>query len=157
MSNQEIERKFLVKDDRFKTESFKETKITQGFLSTVPERTVRVRIKGEKGFITVKGIGNESGASRYEWEKEISVEDVKDLLKICEPGAIDKTRFNVKSGGHVFEVDEFYGENEGLLVAEVELSAEDEQFEKPDWLGEEVTGEVKYYNSMLMKNPYKNW
>jgi len=154
---QEIERKFLVKNDDFKKESFKETKIVQGFLSTVPERTVRIRIKGDKGFITVKGIGNESGTSRFEWEKEISIEDATDLLKISEPGVIDKTRFNVKSGGHIFEVDEFYGENDGLIVAEVELTAEDENFTKPSWLGEEVTGQVKYYNSMLMKNPYKNW
>jgi len=154
---QEIERKFLVKNDAFKTESVRETKITQGFLSTVPERTVRVRIKGDKGYITVKGIGNESGTSRFEWEKEIDVEDVLDLLKICEPGVIDKTRYNVKSGKHTFEVDEFYGENDGLTVAEVELSSEDEDFKKPNWLGKEVTGQVKYYNSMLMKNPYKNW
>jgi adenylate cyclase len=154
---QEIERKFLVKNDDFKKESFKNTKIVQGFLSTVPERTVRIRIKGDKGFITVKGIGNESGTSRFEWEKEISIEDATDLLKISEPGVIDKTRFNVKSGGHIFEVDEFYGENDGLIVAEVELTAEDENFTKPSWLGEEVTGQVKYYNSMLMKNPYKNW
>ena len=154
---QEIERKFLVKNDDFKKESFNETKIVQGFLSTVPERTVRIRIKGDKGFITVKGIGNESGTSRYEWEKEISIEDATDLLKISEPGVIDKTRFNVKSGGHTFEVDEFYGENDGLTVAEVELDSEDEDFKKPDWLGTEVTGEVKYYNSMLMKNPYKDW
>jgi adenylate cyclase len=154
---QEIERKFLVKNDNFKKESFKETKIVQGFLSTVPERTVRIRIKGSQGFITVKGIGNASGTSRYEWEKEISVEDATDLLKISEPGVIDKTRFNVKSGGHTFEVDEFYGENDGLIVAEVELDAENEDFIKPKWLGEEVTGQVKYYNSMLMKNPYKDW
>lgn len=154
---QEIERKFLVKNDEFKKESFKETKIVQGFLSTVPERTVRIRIKGDKGFITVKGIGNKSGTSRYEWEKEISIDDAKDLLKISEPGVIDKTRFNVKSGGHTFEVDEFYGENDGLIVAEVELNAEDEDFVKPSWLGQEVTGQVKFYNSMLMKNPYKNW
>ena len=154
---QEIERKFLVKGDAFKKESFKETKIVQGFLSTVPERTVRIRIKGDQGFITVKGIGNASGTSRYEWEREISVEDATDLLKISEPGVIDKTRFNVKSGGHTFEVDEFYGENDGLTVAEVELDAEDEDFVKPAWLGEEVTGQVKYYNSMLMKNPYKDW
>jgi adenylate cyclase len=154
---QEIERKFLVKNDDFKTASFNETKIVQGFLSTVPERTVRIRIKGDKGFITVKGIGNKSGTSRFEWEKEISVEDATDLLKISEPGVIDKTRFNVKSGEHTFEVDEFYGENNGLTVAEVELSSEDENFKKPSWLGEEVTGQVKYYNSMLMKNPYKNW
>jgi len=154
---QEIERKFLVKSEAFKAESFKETKIVQGFLSTVPERTVRIRIKGDKGFITVKGIGNASGTSRFEWEKEISIEDATDLLKISEPGVIDKTRFNVKSGGHTFEVDEFYGENDGLTVAEVELSSEDEAFKKPEWLGEEVTGQVKYYNSMLMKNPYKDW
>ena len=154
---QEIERKFRVISDAFKAEAFKYTKIVQGFLSTVPERTVRIRIKGDKGFITVKGIGNASGTSRFEWEKEISIEDASDLLKISEPGVIDKTRFNVKSGEHTFEVDEFYGENDGLTVAEVELSAEDEDFQKPEWLGEEVTGEVKYYNSMLMKNPYKNW
>ncbi len=154
---QEIERKFLVKNDAFKKESFNQTKIVQGFLSTVPERTVRIRIKGDKGFITVKGIGNKSGTSRFEWEKEISIQDATDLLKISEPGVIDKTRFNVKSGEHTFEVDEFYGENEGLTVAEVELSAEDENFNKPSWLGEEVTGQVKYYNSMLMKNPYKDW
>ena len=154
---QEIERKFLVKSNAFKTESVGETKITQGFLSTVPERTVRVRIKGNKGYITVKGIGNESGTSRFEWEKEIEVKDVLDLLKICEPGVIDKTRYHVKSGKHTFEVDEFYGDNDGLTVAEVELDSEDEDFKKPNWLGEEVTGQVKYYNSMLMKNPYKNW
>jgi len=154
---QEIERKFLVKNDDFKKESFNKTKIVQGFLSTVPERTVRIRIKGDQGFITVKGIGNESGTSRYEWEREISVEDATDLLKISEPGVIDKTRFNVKSGGHTFEVDEFYGENDGLIVAEVELDTENESFKKPNWLGEEVTGQVKYYNSMLMKNPFKNW
>jgi adenylate cyclase len=154
---QEIERKFLVKNDAFKDESVSKTKITQGFLSTVPERTVRVRIKGDQGFITVKGIGNTSGTSRFEWEKEISVGDAEDLLKISEPGVIDKTRFNVRSGGHTFEVDEFYGENDGLIVAEVELDSEDEDFKKPNWLGEEVTGQVKYYNSMLMKNPYKNW
>jgi adenylate cyclase len=154
---QEIERKFLVKNKDFKKESFRETKILQGFLSTVPERTVRIRIKGDKGFITVKGKGNDSGTTRYEWEREISVEDAIDLLKISEPGVIDKTRFNVKSGGHTFEVDEFYGDNEGLIVAEVELNSEDEDFVKPSWLGEEVTGQVKYYNSMLMKTPFKIW
>jgi adenylate cyclase len=153
----EIERKFLVKNDGFKSESIKEKRITQGYLSSVPERTVRVRIKGEKGFMTIKGMGNESGATRFEWEKEISVEDTKDLLKLCEPGIIDKTRYIVKSGEHTFEVDEFYGENEGLTVAEVELSSEDEKFNKPDWLGEEVTGDVRYFNSMLMKNPFSTW
>ena len=153
---QEIEKKFLVAGE-FKESAKKATRITQGYLSSVPERTVRVRVKGDKGYITVKGIGNDSGASRFEWEKEIPVEDVRDLLKICEPGVIDKTRYLVKVGTHTFEVDEFYGDNEGLTVAEVELSDENEAFDKPSWLGEEVTGDAKYYNSMLMKNPYKNW
>jgi adenylate cyclase len=154
---QEIEKKFLVSSDAYKTEATKQTRITQGYLSSIPERTVRVRVKGSKGFITIKGIGNESGASRYEWEKEIPVEEVQELLKICEPGVIDKTRYEVKAGKYIFEIDEFYGENQGLTVAEIELSTEDDSFEKPAWVGEEVTGDVKYYNSMLMKNPYKNW
>lgn len=153
---QEIEKKFLVAGE-FKESAKKATRITQGYLSSVPERTVRVRVKGEKGCITVKGIGNDSGASRFEWEKEIPVEDVRDLLKICEPGVIDKTRYLVDCDGHTFEVDEFYGDNDGLVVAEVELSDENEAFTRPSWLGEEVTGDKKYYNSMLMKNPYKNW
>lgn len=154
--SKEIERKFLVKGD-YKPFVTKATRITQGYLSSVPERTVRVRVKGDKGFITIKGIGSQSGASRYEWEKEIPVDEVNELLKICEPGVIDKTRYLVPAGKHTFEVDEFYGENEGLIVAEVELSSEDEAFETPDWLGQEVTGDVKYYNSMLMKNPYTKW
>ncbi len=153
---QEIERKFLVKGD-FKKDASKETRITQGYLSSVPERTVRVRIKGDKGFITIKGIGSASGASRFEWEKEIPVAEVESLLQICEPGVIDKTRYLVKSGNHTFEVDEFYGENQGLVVAEVELQAEDESFVKPAWLGQEVTGDARYYNSMLMKNPFTKW
>ena len=153
---QEIERKFLVRGD-FKSEVTKATRITQGYLSSVPERTVRVRIKGDKGYMTVKGIGSDSGASRFEWEKEIPVEDVRELLKICEPGVIDKTRYLVPAGRHTFEVDEFYGDNEGLVVAEVELSSEDEEFVHPEWLGKEVTGDARYYNSMLMKKPYKTW
>lgn len=153
---QEIERKFLVKGD-FKSFSHKQTRITQGYLSSVPERTVRVRIKGDKGFITIKGVGSASGASRYEWEKEIPVNEVEELLSICEPGVIDKTRFLVTVGQHTFEVDEFYGENQGLVVAEIELSSEDESFTKPEWLGEEVTGNPKYFNSMLMKNPFSKW
>jgi adenylate cyclase len=153
---QEIERKFLVNGD-FKHFSKKSTRITQGYLSSVPERTVRVRIKGDKGFITIKGIGSASGASRYEWEKEIPVSEVDELLKICEPGVIDKTRYLVEAGAHTFEVDEFYGDNDGLVVAEIELSSEDETFEKPQWLGQEVTGDAKYFNSMLMKNPFKDW
>lgn len=154
---QEIERKFLVLNDTYKKESFKKVKIIQGFLSSVPERTVRIRIQDETAFITVKGIGNNSGTSRFEWEKEITVKEATDLLKLCEPGIIDKTRFNVKMGNHVFEVDEFYGANEGLIIAEIELNSENEYFEKPIWLGKEVTGNVKYYNAMLLKKPYKNW
>ena len=154
---QEIERKFLVKGD-YKGLVTKETRITQGYLSSVPERTVRVRIKGDKGFLTIKGIGSKSGASRFEWEKEISVEEASTLLKICEPGVIDKTRFIVpERTGLEFEVDEFYGENEGLTVAEIELPSEDFPFEKPEWLGKEVTGDVRFYNAMLIINPYKNW
>lgn len=152
----EVERKFLVKGE-FKNLASKETRIVQGYLSSVPERTVRVRIKGDKGFITIKGIGNTSGASRYEWEKEIPTDEVEELLKICEPGVIDKTRYLVKVGNHTFEVDEFYGENEGLTIAEIELSSESEAFVKPEWLGDEVTGDTKYYNSMLMKNPFTKW
>ena len=153
---QEIEKKFLVAGD-FRQSVRKATRITQGYLSSVPERTVRVRVKGDKGYITTKGKGSECGASRFEWEKEIPVEEVMELLKICEPGVIDKTRYLVDVGSHTFEVDEFYGDNEGLTVAEVELGSEDEAFERPQWLGQEVTGDMKYYNSMLIKNPYKNW
>jgi len=153
---QEIERKFLVQGN-FKQSATKQTRITQGYLSSVPERTVRVRVKGDKGFITVKGIGSASGASRYEWEKEISVAEANELMAICEPGVIDKTRFLVPNGNHMFEVDEFYGDNEGLVVAEIELSSEDESFGKPSWLGEEVTGDKRFYNAMLMKNPFKSW
>ena len=155
---QEIERKFLVKGD-FKAEAFKAIRITQGYLCSVPERTVRVRVKGDKGFITVKGISNASGASRFEWEKEIPVEEVRALLELAEPGVIDKTRYLVKAadGVHTWDVYEFYGDNDGLTVAEVELADENEAFSQPEWLGEEVTGDPKYFNSMLMKNPYKNW
>jgi len=154
---QEIERKFLVIGD-YKKYITKKINIIQGFISTVPERTVRIRIKGDQGFLTIKGIGNKSGASRFEFEKEISIDDAQDLLGICEPGVIDKTRFIVPINKDLFfEVDEFYGENEGLTVAEIELQSEETSFEKPDWLGSEVTGEIKYYNAMLMKNPYNKW
>lgn len=154
---QEIERKFLVNSDTFKAEAFRQTHIIQGYLSSVPERTVRVRIKNSKGYITIKGAANESGTSRYEWEKEIPENEAQELLKICEPGVIDKTRYEVKSGRFIFEVDEFYEENRGLVVAEIELQNEDDRFEKPLWLGKEVTGDSKYYNSMLMKNPFSKW
>lgn len=153
----EIERKYLVTSDAFKKEAFKHTRIVQGFLNTHPERTVRVRIKEDQGFLTVKGLSNKAGTTRMEWEKEISPEDAELLLQLCEPGVIDKTRYEIKVGNHLFEVDVFSGENNGLIVAEVELSAEDEVIEKPLWLGKEVTGDLKYYNSQLSKNPFKNW
>jgi len=153
----EIERKFLVKNDTYKTQAFSQKRITQGYLSAVPERTVRVRTKGSQGFLTIKGKGNESGTTRMEWEKEISIADAEQLLAICEPGAIDKIRYEVQVGSHVFEVDEFFGENAGLVIAEVELADENETFEKPDWLGEEVTGTEKYYNAYLSRNPYTTW
>lgn len=153
---QEIERKFLVAGD-FKQYARKSEHIVQGYLNSTPERTVRVRIKDDKGYMTVKGISSQSGVSRFEWEKKIPVNEARELINICEPGVIDKVRHLVDVGEHIFEVDEFYGDNEGLVLAEIELSAEDEEFAKPDWLGEEVTGDIRYYNSMLMKNPYKGW
>jgi adenylate cyclase len=153
----EIERKFLVTSDVFKKEAFTQNRIKQGYLSSVPERTVRVRIKGNKGFLTIKGLSNDSGLSRFEWEKEIPAEEAEKLLLLCEAGVIDKTRFEVKTGKHIVEVDEFYGDNEGLIMAEIELQSETESFEKPVWLGAEVTNDKRYYNSYLSNNPFKSW
>jgi adenylate cyclase len=153
----EIERKFLVTSNAFKEEAFAQNRIKQGYLSSVPERTVRVRIKGDKSFLTIKGISNESGMSRFEWEKEIPVDEAEKLLILCETGVIDKTRFEVKTGKHVVEIDEFYGENEGLIMAEIELQSETESFEKPVWLGDEVTNDKRFYNAYLSNNPFKNW
>ena len=152
----EIERKFLVKGS-FKEHATQSFRITQGYLNSHPERSVRIRIKGDKGFLTIKGIGDESGVKRMEWEREIDLEDARRLLKICEPGVIDKTRYIIPAGDHEFEVDEFYGDNQGLILAEVELESEDEDFAKPEWLGEEVTGDERYYNAMLKRKPYKTW
>jgi adenylate cyclase len=153
---QEIERKFLVIGD-FKKFATKHSVIRQGYLSSVPGRSVRIRINGEKGFITIKGAANKSGVNRYEWEKEIPVSDAEELLKICEPGVIEKIRYYIPVGEFIFEVDEFYGENEGLIVAEIELKSESDKFEKPEWLGTEVTGDRRYYNSVLCKNPFTRW
>lgn len=152
----EIERKFLVKGD-YKKEAFKAFRITQGYLSSASGRTVRVRIRDDKGFLTIKGKAAKGGFSRFEWEKEIPVGEAEELIALCEDGVIDKTRHLVKVGDHIFEVDEFHGNNEGLTIAEVELGSEDEAFESPSWLGEEVTGDKRYYNSHLVSNPYKNW
>ena len=153
----EIERKFLVKSVDYKTVASSKERIVQGFLNTDPERTVRVRIKGDSGFLTVKGKSNEAGTTRFEWEHTITVKEAEQLIILCEKGIIDKTRYLVPVGNHIFEVDEFYGDNEGLTIAEIELSAEKEKFQKPDWLGEEVTGDIKYYNSQLGKNPFRKW
>lgn len=153
----EIERKFLVRSDVFKNESKRQVRIVQGFLNTDPLRTVRVRIRGDNGFLTVKGIGNDQGTTRFEWEREIPVPEAEALLKLAEPGVIDKIRYVVPIGRHLFEVDEFFGENQGLIVAEIELQNEDEPFDRPSWLGEEVTGDKKYYNSQLSKRPYGSW
>ena len=153
----EIERKFLVKSNAYKEESFKATRITQGFLNTDKNRTIRVRVKEDKGYLTVKGKSTSNGLSRFEWEKEISKSDAESLLLLCEQGIIDKIRYHVKADNHIFEVDEFLAENKGLIIAEIELNHEKEIFKKPNWLGKEVTGDIKYYNSQLSKQPYKFW
>jgi CYTH domain-containing protein len=153
----EIERKFLVLSDDYKKEAFSQKRIVQGYLSSVPERTVRVRIKGEQGFLTIKGKSNDAGTSRMEWEKEITVVDAEQLLSLCEKGAIDKVRYEIKAGPHTFEVDEFFGDNAGLVIAEIELADENDAFEKPQWLGSEVTGDERYYNAYLSNNPYTLW
>ena len=153
----EIERKFLVTSDVYKLMAFVKHEIAQGYLNSTPERTVRVRIKDDKGFLTIKGKGNETGMSRFEWEKEIPVSEAKLLLDLCESGVVMKTRFEIKVGNHIFEVDEFYGENEGLVIAEIELQSETDAFETPHWLGLEVTNDNRYYNSYLSKNPFRGW
>ncbi len=153
---QEIERKFLVGGD-FRPHTTVRTRIMQAYLSSAPERAVRVRIEGKKGFLTIKGKARQKGTSRYEWEKEIPEKEARELLEICEPGMIEKIRHRVPAGRHTFEVDEFLGDNKGLIVAEVELESPDEAFERPGWLGEEVTGNPRYYNASLAKNPYSTW
>ena len=153
----EIERKYLVLSEDFKKEAFSKKRIKQGYLSSVPERTVRIRIKEDKAFLTIKGASNETGMSRFEWEKEIPVDEAEKLLLLCEKGIIDKTRFEIRKGRHVYEVDEFYGENEGLIMAEIELKSEHDSFEKPTWLGDEVTNDKRFYNSYLSKKPFSKW
>jgi len=153
----EIERKFLVVSDAYKSEAFRTTKIIQGFLNTDPERTVRVRLQGENGVLTIKGKSSSDGLIRFEWETEISKTDAEHLLKLCEPGIIDKIRYEIKVENHIFEVDEFFEDNQGLVIAELELNSVDETFKRPNWLGEEITGNAKYYNAQLSKTPYKSW
>ncbi|MEM8507452.1 MAG: CYTH domain-containing protein [Bacteroidota bacterium] len=157
MEQLEIERKFLVRSHAYQGEAISRVRIVQGFLNTHPERTVRVRINGNTAFLTVKGAGNRSGTTRFEWETEIPIAEATNLIDLCEPIILEKERFVVPVGEHVFEVDEFLGENKGLVVAEVELQHEDEPFPRPEWLGEEVTGIIRFYNSQLSKNPYNQW
>ena len=153
---QEIERKFLVTGD-FRPHAIRAARIVQGYICTVPERTVRIRINDDKGYITIKGSTSANGRSRYEWEKEIPVSEAEELILLCEPGIIDKTRYFIPCGEHLFEVDQFHGENEGLIIAEIELQTEDESFERPAWLGTEVTNDARYYNASLVHLPYSRW
>jgi CYTH domain-containing protein len=153
----EIERKFLVKNLTFKNESFTKKTIKQGYLNSDKNRTVRIRIIDNKAFITIKGKSNISGTTRFEWEKEINIFEAEELLLLCEPNIIEKTRFYVKNNHHIFEIDEFFGDNLGLIIAEIELEKEVESFTKPLWIGKEVTGKKKYYNSCLSKLPFKDW
>ena len=153
----EIERKFLLNNDNFKNNYFKKTFLKQGYLNTNKNRTVRVRIDNNKAYITIKGSSNESGVSRFEWEKEINKNDAEQLLLLSETPLIEKTRYYIKNKNLIFEVDEFHGENDGLLLAEIELNFENQEFYKPDWLGKEVTGNKKYYNSYLSRFPFKSW
>jgi adenylate cyclase len=153
----EIERKFLVLSTHFLEEAFSKKRIVQAYLNSDPERTVRIRIKENQAFLTIKGLGNETGITRFEWETPILVEDAENLLTLCERGFIDKIRYEIQVGKHVFEIDVFLGENEGLILAEIELQSEDEFFEKPNWIGQEVTNDKRFYNSYLISNPFKTW
>ena len=157
MSGFEIERKFLVRKDKdFKSLAFSSSRIKQGYIAA-KGATVRVRVRDDKGYLTIKEPSRDGGLKRYEFEKEITLEEAEHLFQLCEPGIIDKTRYLVNSGKHTFEVDEFYGLNEGLVMAEVELSSEDEAFEKPDFIGMEVTGDHRFYNKNMRKFPFVIW
>ncbi|MBO4444717.1 MAG: CYTH domain-containing protein [Bacteroidaceae bacterium] len=153
----EIERKFLVNDDSYKSLAYNRSEILQGYICRQNGRTVRVRLRDDKGYLTIKGPSDASGIARFEWEKEIPLEEARQLLSICQPGRIEKTRWLVKAGKHVVEVDEFHGDNDGLVFAEIELGAVDEPYEKPAFLGKEVTGDHRYYNGFISRNPYNTW
>jgi len=157
MSGLEIERKFLVRGEDYRRQATSKSRIRQGYIMSKNGRTVRVRLRGNRGFLTIKGPSLDGGLSRYEFEKEITTDEAEQLFRLCEPGIIDKTRYLVHSGKHTFEVDEFYGDNEGLLMAEVELSSPDEPFEKPDFIGDEVTGDRRFYNAHMRKMPFIVW
>ena len=150
----EIERKFLVLDDSYKHEAFSKSHIQQGYICSERGRTVRIRIRDTHAYVTIKGPSVDGGLARYEFEYEIPMDDAEKLMTLCEPGIIDKIRWLVKSGNHTFEVDEFFGDNEGLVMAEVELTAEDEEVVIPSFIGKEVTGDPHYFNSYLRLHPY---
>lgn len=152
----EIERKFLVTGD-YKSQAVSHSRIVQGYICSERGRTVRVRLRGDCGYLTIKGPSLNGGLSRYEFEKQITQDEALSLLRICEPGIVDKVRWLVPVGKHTFEVDEFLDANAGLVVAEVELSSEDEDYERPDFIGKEVTGDRRYYNSNLRRHPYCDW
>lgn len=155
----ETERKFLVKGDAYRALAVKAVHIKQGYLAHDGGNTVRIRIQDDISYLTIKGRSLD-GISRPEWEKNIPVTEAEELMLLCHGGIIDKTRHIIPAGEgspRYFEVDEFHGENEGLVMAEIELGSPDEPFPRPDWLGEEVTGDKRYYNSYLTKNPFKNW
>ncbi len=154
--NIEIERKFLVCGE-YKSKAYSHSHIEQGYFDSAPGRTIRVRIRDDKAYLTIKGPSNQAGLARYEFETEVSLEDGRQLMALCRPGRIDKTRWLIKNGKHTIEVDEFHGDNDGLVMAEIELGSEDEEYEKPDFLGKEVTGDRRYYNSHLMRFPYCLW
>ncbi|MGL4519893.1 MAG: CYTH domain-containing protein [Phocaeicola sp.] len=154
---QEIERKFLVLNDSYKQQAYAVSRIVQGYICQSDGNCVRVRVRDEKGYLTIKGASSEDGLSRYEWEREITLAEAEELLKLCRGGVIDKMRYLVKSKNHLFEVDEFFGANEGLVMAEVELLTELDEVKIPLFIGKEVTGDVRYYNLFLMQKPYKEW
>ena len=153
----ETERKFLVTSTSYRDQAYARSRVVQGYISSQRGRTVRVRIRDGRGFLTIKGPSDPAGLTRYEWEREIPLAEAEELMLLCEPGRVDKTRYLVRAGRHVFEVDEFYGENQGLVVAEVELTDAGEPFVRPDFLGQEVTGDPRYYNSHLIKRPFTTW
>lgn len=157
-ANLEIERKFLACGE-FKAYAYHSERIKQAYLSIDPERSVRIRQKGNKAYITIKGKSDQAGLRRFEWEKEITINEASLLFKLSLPNSnIDKTRYYIKTNDNLeFEVDEFHEENEGLIIAEIELQNENQQFDKPMWLGKEVTGDNRYYNSALSQNPYIKW
>lgn len=157
MSGLEIERKFLVKKgDAYKSAAFSSSHIQQGYIPA-EGATVRVRTRDEKAYLTIKGKSVNGGMTRYEFEKEITMDEAQHLLQLCQGGVIDKRRYLVRSGDHTFEVDKFYGDNDGLVMAEVELGSETEEYEKPAFIGMEVTGDKRFYNSHLLGNPFSKW